>query len=280
MRTLTVLRGGMGQQLKSALRATGLTGMAISAIPQAVVLGWLVRPRVEFVSYAHLVDETDAGVRTTTLATPEQVAQMAVGAFLLALWTVVVVRFGFGLSQELAQGTYELTLAAGAPVPLVLLAKSLAYLVIGVASGLLSFAVMAVTAWQLPPVEDAGAVAAAMAVTVVAVLATSFVCVPFVVLAAGKSGFFSAFVPLGIVLGGFLFPVDLLPLVLEGLARLMPSSWSVSALVGAATGESTSSEVWRDCAASLALSAVWAAGTLTMLHRVDHRVRRAGTIAI
>jgi ABC-2 type transport system permease protein len=274
------MRGGLDQQLKSALRATGLTGMAISAIPQAVVLGWLVRPRVEFVSYAHLIDDADAGVHTTTYATPEQVAHMAVGAFLLALWTVQVVRFGFGLSQELSGGTYELTLAAGAPVPLVLLAKSLAFLVIGVASGLLSFTVMSLIAWQLPPVEDPGGVAAAIAVTVVAVLATSFVCVPFVVLAAGKSGFFSAFVPLGIVLGGFLFPVDLLPLGLEVVARLFPTSWSVSALVGAATGESTSVEVWRECGAALAMSAVWAAATLTMLHRVDRRVRHLGTIAI
>lgn len=280
MRVFTVLRGGIDQQLKSALRATGLTGMAISAIPQAIVLGWLVRPRVEFVSYAHLVDDADAGISTTTFATPEQVTQMAVGAFLLALWTVQVVRFGFGLSQELSQGTYELTLAAGTPVPLVLLAKSLAYLVIGVGAGLLAFAVMSVTAWQLPPVEDAGAAAAATAVTVVAVLATSFVCVPFVVLAAGKSGFFSAFVPLGIVLGGFLFPVELLPLGLEVLARMVPTSWGVSALIGAATGESTSTEIWRDCATSLALSAVWAVATLTMLRRVDHRVRHTGAIAI
>jgi ABC-2 type transport system permease protein len=277
---LTVLRGGVDQQLKSALRATGLTGMAIAAIPQAVVFGWLVRPRVEIVSYAHLLDEANAKVKTITYATPEQVAQLAVGAFLLALWTVVVVRFGFGLSQELTQGTYELTVAAGAPVPLVLLAKSLAYLVIGIGAGLLSFAVMALTAWQLPPVEDAGAVAVALAVTVVAVLATAFVCVPFVVLAAGKSGFFSAFVPLGIVLGGFLFPVHLLPLALEVLARLVPTSWSVSAMVDAATGEATAGEMWGYCAASLALSAVWAAATLVMLRRVDHRVRHLGTIAI
>jgi ABC-2 type transport system permease protein len=279
MRILRILRGGYAQQLKTAVRVTGLVGLALSAIPQAVVFGWLLRPRVDFQNYDYLVDSSGAGVTTTTFATPEQVIQLTVGSFLLAMWTVQVVKFGFSLSQELSQGTYELTLVAGARIPLVLLAKSLAYLTIGAAAGLLAFATVAVTAWQLPEVHDPGALALGVAATVVAVLATSFVFAPFIVVAAGKSGFFSALVPLGVVLGGFLYPVDLLPLPLEAVARLVPTSWSVSAIVGAATGEAASSEIGRDCLVALALSFGWAFVTVHLLSRVERRVRLVGSLA-
>jgi ABC-type multidrug transport system permease subunit len=93
-----------------------------------------------------------------------------------------------------------------------------------------------------------------------------------------RGGFFNALMPLGTVLSGFLYPIDILPAGLELAARLLPAAWAMDAVVRSVNG---TGETWRvvvDWAVASGLIAVLAILSVAAFQAAEKRVRVAGSL--
>ena len=85
-------------------------------------------------------------------------------------------------------------------------------------------------------------------------MSVAIVFAPLFLLVRGREGFFNVIRPLGVVLGGFLYPVAFLAPGIEFLARLLPAAWAMDAVVHALQSEGSLSQGFLDLAIALAIS--------------------------
>jgi ABC-2 type transport system permease protein len=237
------------QQLRVSVRGMGSVPVLLLGVPQAVTLGWMV----------HEDGSNDALVR------------VVFGLVLMSAWTASVLFLAWLVTQEVWSGTFELAVASPTSVPVAFLGKAVALVVSGLVGGLVAGAAALAVARDVPSIDAPLFTALAIVVAAgVAVPATAFAVAPLATLSTGMRAFTNAVIPVGIVLGGFLFPVGALPVWIRPIARMVPISWAVDGLVGAATGWS-SGRVVAHLAVAVAVSAVWAVGAVRLFGVVERR---------
>ncbi|MCU1483732.1 MAG: rane protein [Actinomycetia bacterium] len=247
---------GYRQQLRVSLRRSGQVAVVLAAVPQALVFGWMLRH----------ADSADALTR------------VAFGQVLLASWTASVLTLAWMLSQESWSGTLELGLSSPAALVLPMFGKGVALVVGGFVGGIVSTTVLLTAAGHLPRVDDVPLTALSFAAAAaIAVPATAFVVAPLSALSPGTRNFVNGLIPLGIVLGGFLFPVSALPDWMEPIARLLPLSWMTDALAGAATGRSVA-HCLGHLAVGTAVAGVWALVAVRIFGAVERRFVEHGSL--
>jgi ABC-2 type transport system permease protein len=198
---------------------------------------------------------------------------VAFGALMLAAWTTSMLRVGWSLAGEIYSGTFEPALLSRTPIFVVMAAKALATLVVGLVGGLVAFVVVCVMNGSLPLMERPLLFMLTAPVVVAALASVSLLFAPFLVLEAGRGGFMNAFIPAGSVLSGFVYPVSTLPLWMELIGRALPTPWAAEAFVGAAIGSRSTGDVLARLGVALLLVAVWTAVTWHLFRLVDHRLR-------
>ncbi len=249
------MAGTFRQQLRLALRESWTASQLFSSVPQAAVLGWLAQ-------------------HTTS---PAVLTRFVVGAFLVTLWNFSSLRVSGSLTNELMAGTYELSVVSRTPVVISILAKTAAYVCIGAGGGLISAAGVVLIAGHGPQVHSPMLVVAGVVVAVSTLVATTLVLAPFAVLGQGRSSLFTLFVPLGAILGGFVYPLSSLPVALEVAGRCLPMSWGTAALMDAVSGGSGWGFV-GDAAMALTLAALWTVVASVLFERVQRRLVRIGAV--
>ncbi len=108
-------------------------------------------------------------------------------------------------------GTLGLNLLSRSPLTLVMLGKSLAFVVFFAMVGLLSFAPALLVANEVASIEHTVSFALFLTLVVLAVVALQFLFAPLSFLVGAQNGLFNANMPLGVVLSGFFYPISLLP---------------------------------------------------------------------
>jgi ABC-type multidrug transport system permease subunit len=206
---------------------------------------------------------------------PVAVSYVFVGAALMALWTLGVFYTGWTLATEHYQGTLDLLMTTRTPVFWVILGKSLAILAWQLPASVVSFFVVLAFAGEVTPVARPAMLFASGTLAVVAVAAFSFIFAPIGFLAGARSGFFTAFMPLGAATSGFLYPIGILPDALESLARCIPSAWAMEGVVRSVNGAATG-RVLVDWAVASALIVAYMMATSVLFRMAEARVRVTG----
>ena len=240
------------KQLLTGLASLGIFGTFISYM---VIMGWI------------------AGKSDN----PAILAYVPVGAILATMWNLGSFRVGHSLRGEFFNQTLDPMILSRSPMMVVMLGKVLS--IISVASiaspaSLLTF--YAVTG-EMPHVSHLPLFALTLFVTVATLVATSCFFAPAYVLSGGAQGYMNTIGPLGIVFSGFLYPLDVLPVALEAVARVFPTSWAMQAVVGSTNGAPVG-DVLVNGALALVLCSAWLLTTVWMFRKVEERIRITGML--
>jgi ABC-type transport system involved in multi-copper enzyme maturation permease subunit len=208
---------------------------------------------------------------------PVAVSYVFVGAALMAMWTLGVFYTGWALANEHYQGTLDLLMTTRTPVVLVVFGKALAILAWQMPASVISFLVVLAFSGGAEVSEPALLFASGVLATV-AVVAFSFIFAPIGYLTGMRNGWFAALMPLGAAVSGFLYPIGLLPTGLEAVAKLIPSSWAMEAVVRSVNG-APMAEVFTDWAVTLLLVFCYLAATVGLFRLAENSARRTGYLA-
>lgn len=243
------------QQWKQISLYFGNLGFYLATIPMAIVFTWIAMRK---------------GDR-------EALSYLSIGLPLMTIWSGVAFRIGYTLSTELSNQVLQFVYISRTPVIVVSLGKALAQVFWGLPTGIISFMVVFLMSRTLPDISNPVALIISLLLAITGITVASLFFSPMMVLVGGRGGFFNTIIPFGLVLSGFLFPIDRLPVVLMVIARLMPTSWAMDGIrlsigPGGTWGEILTS--WGLCILSAILLGVI---TYVMFRIVEKRLRVTGT---
>ena len=226
-----------------------------ATIPMAAVLAWIAMQR------------GDASV----------LSYLLIGLPLMTIWGGVAFRIGYTLTTEIGNQILQFVYISRTPVIFVALGKALAQVIWGLPTGLVSFGVVYLVTRTPLHVEHVGPLIVSLILVIVGMAIASLFFSPLMVLVGGRGGFFNTVIPFGLVLSGFVFPVDRLPIVLQVLARLVPTSWAMDAVWLSIKGTESAGPLlsaWGMCIlTSFTLSGI----TYLMFRGVEKKLRMTGT---
>lgn len=230
--------------------------MGITGIAFAAVYAWIVRQS----------------------GNPTISTYVLIGAPLMSICNRMIFRVGWSLTSESNSGTLEFSLISQTPMISVFIGKTLAQLISSFANAALSFITILLMLGGSFTVAEIKYLPFSLLLAIVSIIMVSLFFSPFMTLSKGRGGFFNAFMPFVAVLSGFLFPIDRLPLVLQVVARLLPTSWAMDAIWQSVQWTNSWCPVvtaWTMC---LLLSALWFAIIYLMFKMVEKRIRVTGTL--
>ena len=244
------------QRLKSDFQLGEVLFFLVVNIPLAVVLAWIASKGSSSVPINYLL----------------------VGVLLMSIWNRVAIRLGWTITGDILVGTYDYIATARTPLALVVFARALAISVLGTLSGLLPILVIAWISRQTIQVSEPWLLSLAIATGALSVVSVSIIFAPLFLLVRGREGFFNVIRPLGVVLGGFFYPVAFLAPGVEVLARVLPAAWAMDAVILALDGEGSALRGSLDLAIALAISLAYLSLAYLLLVRVERRVRVDGNM--
>jgi ABC-2 type transport system permease protein len=253
--SLHVVRAGFVQQWTESVRPANVAFAFLSAVGPASVIAWIARS-----------SDNDAVL-----------PYIIVGAALMAMWRSTVLSVGFSLLAEQMRGTLDLLMGTRTPMALVMFSKAMAIMASTTLTGLSVTVVVLLIAERTPAISRDVFFVFSAVLAIVSVVAMSFIFAPFGFLVGGRAGFLNAVMALG-PLAGLVYPVTLLPLPFEILARCVPSSWAMEAVVRSADGASTG-RIAIDWAAAILTGAVYLGVTLLLFQMAERRVRISGVLS-
>lgn len=214
MGNLYAIRGAFLQQWREAKRSAGYATFILAGVPNVIVLAWIA-------------NKSD---------NPVAITYIAIGASLMLVWTNAVFQMGWSLSNERWGGLLDVSLVSRTPLIFTMLGKSLAISFFSLLTGAGAFVVILIASQHVVPITSIPLAIISLAITVFVMICAGFIFCPITVLVGEPSGLFATVMPFGVVCSGFLYPIHLLPAVLQGIARGMPTSWVMESAIMATTG--------------------------------------------
>jgi ABC-type multidrug transport system permease subunit len=243
------------QQWKQISLSFGNLGFFLATIPMAIALTWIAMQK---------------GDRSV-------LAYLSIGLPLMTIWSGVAFRIGYTLSTELSNQVLQFVYISRTPVIVVSLGKALAQVLWGLPTGVISFLVVFLMTRALPTISNPTAFVVSVVLVVIGITVASLFFSPLMVLVGGRGGFFNTVIPFGLVLSGFVFPVDKLPVILMVPARVMPTSWAMDSINLSLKTDSTWAQVFASWGLSVLTSVFLGAVTYIMFRVVEKRIRLTGT---
>jgi ABC-type multidrug transport system permease subunit len=250
-------RGALLQQWRVSSKGIERWTFIFSTAPNAAVLAWVVRESTE----------------------PLALAYVSLGSFMMALWNGGVFRVGWSLTNELWSGTFELSIASKSPAFVITFGKALALIASSIIAGAASFFVVVAVAQDMLSVDSIPLLFVSLVVAFIALAAGCFIFAPLMALSRGRGGFFNAFLPLGTVLSGFLYPLTTLPKGLEVVGHLLPTSWAMDAVIRSADGSGSVWTVVGEWGIAISVAIAWLGISFVMFQAVEKRLRVLGQLA-
>jgi ABC-2 type transport system permease protein len=200
----------------------------------------------------------------------------AVGASVMGVWSAVATSASTSLQQERRQGTLELLVASPTPMPLIVVPMAMAMATIGLYS-LIATLLWGRFAFGIPlSLAHPFSFALACVVTALSVSVLGFVLAVTAVRYRSAWAFGTSLeLPMWLICG-FLVPISILPSWVRPISWLIPTTWGVGAVKGAAIGGSP----WRDIAICVAVSAVYAVLGAFLAGRLVDSARKNATLSL
>jgi ABC-type multidrug transport system permease subunit len=208
---------------------------------------------------------------------PEAASYVFIGFSLYTMWLMGIAMIGWSLTGEAWAGTLDLMMTTRTPLPLIMLGKAFGLMAYISIPATYAFFVVLLVGGRAPSIDSVPLLVIAVLIAVMALVATHFLFAPLAFVSGTTSGFISSLMPLGGVITGFLFPIGLLPAPLDVVARCLPTSWAMSAIVRSIEGGAVA-DTAADWGLALGLCAVYAAATVALFEVAERRVRRRGNL--
>jgi ABC-type multidrug transport system permease subunit len=244
------------QQLKNTTVSLNSLTFLFAAIPTVGVYAWIALQSQDTSKFSYLL----------------------VGAPLMAIWNGVVFRTGWSLDDEMYYRTLEFAMISRTPMLVVLLGKALAQLAYGIPAGILSLLTMFAITHQMPAVANLPLLSGSVVFILIGLTVISLLFAPVLVLAGGKAGFFNGILPFGVLLSGFVFPVESLPGALKMISYVLPTSWSMTSAWRAIEGSGSTWSVVSGWVMCIVTSAMLFALTYILFKVIEKRIRITGQL--
>lgn len=201
-----------------------------------------------------------------------------VGAPMIAVWATMSLQLGQLLDSEIWNRTLIFVLISRTAIPVVMLGRMLGEVIMHIPTAILSVSIVLILAPQIPSIASPGFFALSVVVAVISLVSTTMIFAPFVVMVRGRAGFMSIFILAGIVLGGFLYPIDRLPMAFGIVSRVLPTSWAMSSVWESVGGVSPWSSIALKWATSLLMSLTYLVSSYLLFKVIRKRITVSGTL--
>ena len=208
---------------------------------------------------------------------PEALAFIFVGFSLYTMWLMGIAMIGWSLSNEAWVGTLDLMMTTRTPLPIIMLGKALGIMAFTGTIGVIAFFVVLVSTGATPSIESVPLLAASVFLSIASLISIHFIFAPAAFMYGTRAGFIGALMPLGGIITGFLFPIGLLPAHLDIVARCLPTSWAMDAVVRS-INQGWSWHIAGDWALAIALACVFFTAACLLFGVAEKRARRAGNL--
>jgi ABC-2 type transport system permease protein len=192
---------------------------------------------------------------------------VVVGSGMTGLWSTLLFLGGNSINWERWTGTLELMVGQPTPVSVIVFGKNAAVVFQSLLSMAASYTVAAILFRQPLVVEQPIPFVVSLLLTMVAFVCFGLVIAPIFLLSPAVQHFQNAIEFPIYMLGGFLFPIALLPGWTTPFSYILAPFWAARALHGASTGGAALNDLLVDWGMMLLLSAIYLliSGRLTEL---------------
>ena len=258
----------MTRYLRAGVRAFEMS-MKVRTVNAFTNFSWLVFPLI-FVILGLLLLSPGGGGRSV---------YAILGGGLLGYWGMAYVEGGNEIQNERWSGTLEQIMGCPTPLAVIVVGKLCSSLLFGLLSFLPAIAVAYFAFHQTLQHIDIVPFAISFVVLTFAFFSMAMALAPLYAMWRWAFSVTNGF-EIGVyVLGGFMFPISLLPSWLQALAAVFAPTWAVRALY-AATGQPFGHDYVQWWAVSIALSCLYLAAAWLLFRMVDVRARASGQLAM
>jgi ABC-2 type transport system ATP-binding protein len=208
------LVGAFLQTWRNVRRSASYANFIIAGIPNVIILAWIA-------------NQSD---------NPVAVTYIAFGSSLMLVWTNAVFRMGWALSEERWGGLLDAGLVSRTPIIIMMLGKSVALSFFSLLTGAGAFILILLVSNHPVTISSLLLSVLSLGVTLFVMICTGFFFCPITVLIGEPAGLFATVMPFGVACSGFLYPIDILPLALQAIARGLPTSWGMENIIMSVTG--------------------------------------------
>ena len=210
---------------------------------------------------------------------PDVFVYVAVGVFVTLIWMKCTLQMNWAMAREFQEGTAELLLISRTPFILITGAKILATATLNVVASAVVVLGSLLIFDQSVEVSSVPRLVVSLSFAVFAVVTTAFVFTPLNVLTRARGGAVLAVTWFGVVFGGLLFPISVLPGGLQVIARFLPTTWAMEGVRHSLQGEESLWQAAGEWMASLGLTVLLLFVIYFMFKKVEERVRVSGVLS-
>ena len=240
------------------------------AVDLFMVFGVVIQPLLIAIMAIYMLLERD----------PSRGIYVVVGSGMTGLWTSLLFRGTFNINAERFMGTLEGIVASPSSLATVVIGKTLASVTLSFLSMIFSYNLASII-FRFPlTIAQPLPFFVSLLVTVLAFISFGLLISPLMAVNLSLSGWVNALEYPMYILGGFLFPILLLPDWSNPLSYVLAPYWAARVLHATSSGGATPSDILLSWGMMLILSAIYLAASYRLFRVVLHRARVEATLSM
>jgi ABC-2 type transport system permease protein len=240
------------------------------AVDLFMVFGVLIQPLLIAIMaiYMLLVREPSRGI------------YVVIGSGMTGLWTSLLFRGTFNINAERFLGTLEGIVASPTPLGTVVIGKTLASVTLSLLSMIFSYTLASVIFHFPLNIAQPVPFFLSLLVTVFAFISFGLLISPLMAINLSLSGWVNALEYPMYILGGFLFPILLLPGWSNPLSYVLAPYWAARVLHATSSGAATTGDILLSWGMMLILGITYIAASYRLFKIVLYRARVDATLSM
>jgi ABC-2 type transport system permease protein len=240
------------------------------AVDLFMIFGVLIQPLLIAIMAIYMLLERD----------PSRGIYVVVGSGMTGLWTSLLFRGTFNINAERFLGTLEGIVASPTPLGTVVIGKTLASVTLSLLSMIFSYTLASVIFHFPLNIAQPVPFFLSLLVTVFAFISFGLLISPLMAVNLSLSGWVNALEYPMYILGGFLFPILLLPGWSNPLSYVLAPYWAARVLHATSSGAGTTGDILLSWAMMLILGVLYIAASYRLFKIVLYRARVDATLSM
>ncbi|HEM62518.1 MAG TPA: ABC transporter permease [Chloroflexi bacterium] len=240
------------------------------AVDLFMIFGVVIQPLLIAIMAIYMLLERD----------PSRGIYVVVGSGMTGLWTSLLFRGTFNINAERFMGTLEGIVASPSSLATVVMGKTLASVTLSFLSMIFSYGLASIV-FRFPlTIAQPLPFFVSLLVTIPAFISFGLLISPLMAVNLSLSGWVNALEYPMYILGGFLFPILLLPDWSNPLSYVLAPYWAARVLHATSSGSATLSDILLSWGMMLVLSGIYMAASYRLFRIVLHRARVEATLSM
>jgi ABC-2 type transport system permease protein len=252
------------------IRTTFELDLKQQAVDLFMIFGVVIQPLLIAVMAIYMLLERD----------PSRGIYVVVGSGMTGLWTSLLFRGTFNINAERFMGTLEGIVASPSALATVVIGKTLASVTMSLLSMIFSYGLASLIFRFSLTVAQPVPFVLSLLVTVLAFISFGLLISPLMAVNLSLSGWVNALEYPMYILGGFLFPILLLPGWSNPVSYVLAPYWAARVLHDTSGGVATPADILLCWAMMLLLGGIYIAVSYRLFKVVLHRARVDATLSL